>query len=121
MYSESPAILLLPTNKGIEVVETSTVVRIQSISNYSKIYFANGKTLVVAKVLAWFEQQLPAAFFIRVHRSHIIHARYMLSYRKGYHSWIILSDETAIEISRRRKKTVMQVFSNFFTAGYTAA
>jgi len=32
MYSETPAILLLPTNKEIEVVETSTIVRIQSIT-----------------------------------------------------------------------------------------
>ena len=112
MYSENPAILLLPTNKGIEVVETSTIIRIQSISNYSKLFFANGKTLVVAKVLVWFQQQLPARYFVRIHRSHIIHTKYMLSYRSGYPGCIVLRDKTAVEVSRRRKKMVSQLFSS---------
>jgi DNA-binding LytR/AlgR family response regulator len=44
-------ILLLPTCTGIELIDINAVIRIEAISNYSKLYFINGKTLVVAKVL----------------------------------------------------------------------
>jgi hypothetical protein len=42
----------LPSRQGIHVIEISNIVRKEAISNYSKLYFTNGKTLVVAKVLS---------------------------------------------------------------------
>ncbi|MBL7748007.1 MAG: hypothetical protein JNM19_11300, partial [Chitinophagaceae bacterium] len=42
--------LLLPSCKGLETIDINTIVRIKAISNYSKLYFENGKTLVLAKV-----------------------------------------------------------------------
>ena len=58
---------LLPTDKGMLVLHTENIIRIQAISNYSKIYFSSapgggregvGITLVVAKLLKWFEYKL---------------------------------------------------------------
>ena len=104
--------LLLPTNRGIEFVDTSTVIRIEAISNYSKIYFNNGKTLVLAKVLRWFEERLslPAVAgqthagasgdFIRVHRTHLINKRFIECYRWGK---IRLSDGGSIDVAKRKK------------------
>ncbi|MEQ1767700.1 MAG: hypothetical protein ABL859_09765, partial [Methylotenera sp.] len=55
----NPKTLLLPTCKGLECILFNEIVRIEASSNYSKLFFNNGKTLVVAKVLHWFEDQLP--------------------------------------------------------------
>jgi hypothetical protein len=56
-------ILILPNSTGTAVIDISNIVRIEAISNYSKLFFANAcpasggsKTLVVAKVLKWFDE-----------------------------------------------------------------
>lgn len=38
------------TTRGFELVQINTIVRIEAISNYSKLFFINGNSLVVAKV-----------------------------------------------------------------------
>jgi two-component system, LytTR family, response regulator len=84
-------LLLLPTSKGIEAIDISTIVRIEAISNYSKLYFTNGKTLVVAKVLQWFDLTLNpssqseegSCMFLRIHRSHLINKNFIHQYING--------------------------------------
>ena len=70
IYSPLKNILALPTNRGVEFIDTSTIIRIEAKSNYSKLHFVNGKSLLVAKVLGWFEGKLPADQFVRIHRTH---------------------------------------------------
>ena len=98
----------IPTNKGIFLLRLQNIIRIQSISNYSKIYFAD-KThpLTVAKVLHWFEDNLPVDDFLRSHRTHLVNKAHIIN--------VILSSQTMqlsngeqIDISKRRKQWVKQ-------------
>ena len=98
---------LLPTNKGMLVLRTENIIRIQAISNYSKIYFSSapgggregvGTTLVVAKLLKWFEHKLPFHQFIRIHNAHIINRIYVQQYCKGS-SGILLNNNELIAVS----------------------
>jgi two-component system, LytTR family, response regulator len=111
-----PDLLILPTNRGVREIEISTIIRIQSNSNYSKLFFSNGQTLVVAKVLAWFGGKLPDCLFIRVHRSHLISLRYVQASCNHSSNKIILRDNTAIDVSRRKKGMVMRIFRNLQAA-----
>jgi two-component system, LytTR family, response regulator len=109
-------LLLLPTCTGMEVINSSTIIRIEAISNYSKLFFSNGKTLVIAKVLAWFENKLPRGSFIRVHRSHIISLQHVRTWCNGRNNKIILCDDTPVDVSRRKKRMVMEAFRNHYAA-----
>jgi len=103
-----PGSLLIPTCKGIEIIATSQIIRIEAISNYSKIHFLNGKTLVVSKVLKWFEETLLSEQFIRVHRTHIVNKLFIHCYIKtdGYKVGLINGD--LVDVSRRKKMLVIQ-------------
>jgi two-component system, LytTR family, response regulator len=100
--------LLLATCKGIEVIDINTIIRIEAISNYSKLYFTDGKTLVVAKVLRWFEDVLSPARFMRVHRAHLVNKQFINHYMKGEGGKIKLMNGDWIEVSRRKKSLVVQ-------------
>lgn len=63
-------LLILNTSTGNFLIDTNTIVRVEASS--SKLLFNNGKTLVNAKVLKWFEQRLPPETFTRLHRSHLV-------------------------------------------------
>lgn len=96
-------LLSLPTCRGVERVNIQDIIRIQSHSNYSKIYFCNGRTLVMAKVLHWFEKQLTHHHFIRSHRSHLVNENHIMSYGKKLRDKMILSNGEGITVARRRK------------------
>jgi two-component system, LytTR family, response regulator len=80
------------------------IIRIQSFSNYSKIFFKKDKPMLVAKVLRKFEEQLIHADFIRIHRSHLINKQYLHSYVPiGTGVKVFLLNGDQIPLARRRK------------------
>jgi two-component system, LytTR family, response regulator len=110
-YKTLSSNFLLPTNKGVEYIDTNTIIHIKALSNYSKLFFKNGQTLVVAKVLRWFEDKLPADF-IRVHRTHVINKFFLQTNTIDDSSKIILTTGEVIEVSRRKKKFVLKNIVN---------
>jgi two-component system, LytTR family, response regulator len=100
---------LLPTDKGTIYIECIDIVRIEAISNYSKLFFTNGKTLVVAKVLHWFEDNLAADLFVRVHRSHLINIAHIMYCSLAISNGITLMDNSLIIVPRRRKDFIKKI------------
>lgn len=115
-------ILLLPTNKGIEAININQIVRVEALSNYSKLYFANNKTLVVAKVLRWFEERLAPDYtreskqeaFLRIHRKHLINKNFIQQYLNVKGGKIELNNGEWLDVSKRKK-------SNFLKCWYVNA
>ncbi len=64
--------IAIPFLEGIEFIPIKTIVHIESSSNYSKIYFVDGKNLLVTKLLKDFEEMLSPYHFYRIHHSHLI-------------------------------------------------
>ena len=98
--------LLLHTSAGQLLIETANIVRIEASSNYCKLFLTNGRMLVTAKVLKWFEEKLPPEVFIRLHRSHLVNNHYLLRnefVKKG----LVLVNGDYIRVSRRRKKNIL--------------
>ncbi len=99
------------TSKGISLLCLQNIIRIQSISNYSKIYFVdNSYPLTVAKILHWFEDNLPAGMFLRTHRTHLVNKQHIQNVALSSHT-MELSNGEHISISKRRKQWVSQRLS----------
>ena len=120
---QQPEILLLPTCKGIEAIYIHEIVRIEALSNYSKLFFANNKTLVVAKVLRWFEERLLIApqtsglhveTFLRIHRKHLINKNFIRQYVSGKGAKIELNTGERFDVSKRKR-------TEFLKCWYTIA
>lgn len=100
--------LKILTCKGMVLVDVNSIIRIEAISNYSKIYFTNGKTLVVAKLLRWFEEILSDGRFVRIHRTHIVNKFFIRDYVVGSlkparGGQVFLTNGECIEVSKRKK------------------
>ena len=91
----------IPTNRGTKVVMASNIIRVESSSNYSKIYFSNERPLLVAKILLWFEDRLPSDMFCRIHRTHLVNRSYVTGICGT--SKLALSNGDIIQMSRRKK------------------
>ncbi len=94
---------------ALECIFTNEIVRIEALSNYSKIHFTNRKTLVVSKVLHWFEDLLPKENFARIHRSHFINIGQISHFCFKENKMITLKDNSTFEVARRKKTTIKRL------------
>jgi len=107
--------ILVPTDKGMQVIRMHSIIRVQSLSNYSKLFFQNGKTLVVAKVLRWFEERLTPHHFVRIHRTHLVNCGYLSGYHCANTVEIELLNGERFTVSRRKKRAFLQVAKAHFS------
>jgi two-component system LytT family response regulator len=104
---------LLPTAGGTEVVHCNKLVRVEAISNYSRLFFSNGRSLVVAKVLAWFEEKLAEHGFVRTHRSHLVNMHYISKIRTEKHGLLVLKNKEEIAVAKRKKQELKNSIRRF--------
>jgi Response regulator of the LytR/AlgR family len=102
----------VPVSDRIEFLEVKTIVRCQGESNYTHLYFAGKKPLLVAKSLVEFEELLADHGFIRVHKSHLVNLNHVTSISKNDGGILNLSNGDSVLISRRRKDFVTESLKN---------
>jgi len=98
-------LLRIPHHRGVLLVPPEEIIRIESMSNYSKIFFTTHRPMVVAKVLYWFQERLPQQMFARVHRSHLINRLFVKE--TDTNNIILLSNGEKITMSRRKKMSLV--------------
>lgn len=99
----------LPVNNGFLLVQTNEIIRVESDSNYCWFHL-NGKEEVLAcKTLKAVEAQLSPFGFLRVHNSHLVNMEYIEKYIKTNGGSLILSDQSEIPVSRRKKEEVINL------------
>lgn len=100
----------LPTMEGLEFVEAQDIIHCQSESNYTHIFMANGKKLLISKTLKEAEELLGDFNFLRVHHSHLINLNHVRKYIKGDGGYVIMSNDDSVNVSRSRKELLMRAF-----------
>jgi two-component system, LytTR family, response regulator len=91
------------THTGIFFIEPRNIVRCQASSNYTKLYFADAKPLVVAKTLRQWQIDLHNENFVRIHQSHLVNKKFV---EKIVDNEIVLTDGGTVNISRRKVSAV---------------
>jgi two-component system, LytTR family, response regulator len=105
--------IAIPTGTTTQFVPVNEIVRAESQSNYSTIYFTNRPKQVITKTLKELEEQLTPYNFFRVHHSHLVNLDHVIGYKNQDSGYIIMHGNEIIEISRRKKQEVMQKLNAF--------
>lgn len=108
--------LKLSTFNGFSLIEIKDIVRLESDSNYTSVFLSDNSKLVVSKTMKEFEPYLDESVFFRVHRSHIINVNCIKGYTSKDGGYVVLKDETMIEISRSKHKEFMEFISHKFNS-----
>ncbi len=103
--------IAIPTADGIEFIPIKNILHIESSSNYSKIYFSDGKNLLVTKLLKDFEDMLLPYHFYRIHNSHLINLTHLKKYIKNEGGQVMMQDGTLIDVARRKKEEFLKIIS----------
>lgn len=107
-----PATINLPTQQGFRRILIADIVRCEADSNYTFFYLSDKSKIMVSKTMRDFEDLLLEYDFFRVHHKHLINLRHFKEYIKGKTGRIILSDDSVIDLSLRRKNEFMKRIQN---------
>jgi two-component system LytT family response regulator len=99
--------LAVPSMEGIIYLEIDNIIRISADRNYSDIHLANAKKITSSKTLKDYELALADSNFFRVHNTHLVNLKYVAKYIKGVGGTLVMSDGTQIEVSRDKKKELL--------------
>ena len=103
--------IALTTAEGIHLYELQQIVRCTSEGNYTRIFFNNGKKLLVAKTLKDLEELLCQYNFERIHKSHIININHLVSYLNKDNGFVVMSDQSTIAVAQRKKSHLLSVLN----------
>lgn len=99
--------ICIPVMDGMLFVNPREIVRCEASGSYSNFYMVNGKKLTTSLRLKECEELLPEQFFFRTHHSHIINLNYMSRYVKGRGGYIVMEDNSMVELATRKKDAFM--------------
>lgn len=102
--------IALPSSEGLDFVEPSEIIRCESQSNYTMVYFKNKRKCLVSRTLKEIEELLMGHGFFRVHHSHLVNLNGVQRYVKGSGGYLVMDDEVEVPVSRSRKEGLLSIF-----------
>ncbi|MCA0237900.1 MAG: LytTR family transcriptional regulator DNA-binding domain-containing protein [Bacteroidetes bacterium] len=97
-----PQVLVVNVNKRKVRIPLSDIIYMESLKEYCRIYTSERSWLTQA-TLTQMEQRLPAARFLRIHRSYIVHLEHITTYNAAE----VILGEVVLPIGRTYKSVVL--------------
>ncbi len=102
--------LAIQTIDGLAFINADEIIRLQAEGSYTAIHLTNKRSIVSSKSIKDYEDILTSDIFFRIHNSHIVNLRFIKKYHKGRGGYIVLEDDTNIEVATRRKLEFLSKF-----------
>ena len=93
---------------GLDHCPVQDIVYIEGRGNYSIVFLANKKQIVIAKTLKKFEAQFRLNRFIRIHKSYLVNKDNIPTFEKNQCVEVPTTLGNSLPISRRKLEMVRQ-------------
>lgn len=93
--------------RGSVHLRIAEIVRLEAERNYTRFIMADGRQILTARNISFYEALLPTTF-VRVHKSHLINCRYISKHCKTY---IRMRDGGTVEVSRRKRRIAKRIIN----------
>lgn len=102
----------IPDMEGLNFIPLNDIIRCESDGNYTILFCENGKKILSSKSLSDYDDMFSNEKFFRVHRSHLVNLYHIKKYYRGEGGYVVMSDSSQIEVSRRKKNEFMEKVGN---------
>jgi two-component system, LytTR family, response regulator len=107
--AHAPQRIALPVGDAMQLFAPDDIIRCESDSNYTNIFLAANKKILLAKTLKEIEETLSGLSFFRVHQSHLVNMNHISKVVKGEGSYLTMTDGVTVPISRNKKEAFMEM------------
>lgn len=99
--------IALPDINGFSIIKVKDIIRCEGERNYSRIFFIDGRSVLISRTLLEFDNMLVSHGFFRIHRSHLISLRNVNRYLKSDGGVIEMIDKTQLPVSPKFKDELL--------------
>lgn len=93
----------------IRFIPAREIIRFEGDNNYTFIFTSTGAKYHTSKTLKDYEDLLQSQNnFFRVHKTHMINLDHVTKFMKNEGGYIVMSDGSQVEVSRRKKQELME-------------
>lgn len=103
--------IALSTSDGYIFTEVSDILYCRADGNYTYFHIKNNGKILVSKNIKEYEGLLNEHNFFRIHRSYLINMDEVKKYVRGEGGYVIMSDESTLDVSKRRKEQFISLLS----------
>jgi two-component system LytT family response regulator len=97
---------VIPTQKGLSILKTEEMVRLEGMDGYTKICLTDQNCIVSSYNIGKFKKMLEGHSFIQLHKSHLINATFLKSLtNEGY---ALLSNGEKVPYSKQKKNEILE-------------
>jgi two-component system, LytTR family, response regulator len=100
--------IALPTMEGLLMVAVDSIISCASDGNYTIFLLKNKQKIIASRTLKDIEELLGEYSYLRVHHSHIVNLNEVSKYIKGEGGYLIMSDDSTVDVSRSRKEMLLK-------------
>jgi len=109
LKSNQKKIITIPSLTGFETLKIQDIVHLEADTSYTHIFTTDNKTMV-SKPIKFYEDLLQDNSFFKTHKSHLINMDHVKKYYKGKQSYVVMSNNSRVPISVRRKEEFLKLF-----------
>jgi len=100
--------------KGFQVVRIAEIVYCEASGNYTNFHFTGRQQICASKPVHEYETLLADCGFVRIHKTFLVNLEHVKEYQRGEGGTVILSDDSELEVSRRKKELFMEKMKSFY-------
>jgi len=100
--------IAIPTMEGLQMIPVNSIISCAADSSYTVLLLKDKQKLIVSRTLKEIEEMLEEYPFLRVHHSYLVNLSEVNKYIKGEGGYLIMSDNSVIDVSRSRKEMLLK-------------
>ncbi len=102
--------IAISSSDGFVFVRVSNIIYLRAEGAYTYFILKHNEKIITSKNIQEYEELLNDHKFFRIHKSFIVNMAEVVKYVRGDGGYVIMSDKTHIDVSRRRKDDFLQMF-----------
>jgi two-component system, LytTR family, response regulator len=103
--------IALTTHDSYVFVDVADMIYCESERNYTRVFLASGKNIIVAKTLKLVEELIASNNFFRAHHSYLINMNNIKQFIKEDGGQIVMKNDAKIPLSRGKRDEFFALFS----------
>ena len=104
--------LVLPSSEGLIFINFRDILFCEASSNYTIFHMRVGQKYMVSRTLKEYDELLTKYGFFRIHNSYLINLKEIKKYIRGEGGYVIMSNDTQLDVSKRKKEPFLVKVSN---------
>ena len=93
----------------LQMIRLNEIIYLSGEGSYTQFHLENNKKTTASKPLKYYEELLPAEFFLRTHQSYVVNKNFIDKYLKT--GVLVMTDLSEIPVALRRKDFVLDQLS----------